>query len=98
MPCRARPRWAAAVIAVDPLAVQTRLRGQARCHPRFRPIDEAARIRPPITNGQGANSAIVTIDVVTGEHVSQAFDAIGQRVATVVVTGMASGKELLASR
>ena len=41
-----------------------------------------------MTNGQGADSAIVTVGVVHGEHIAQAFEAI-QKAGTVVVTGVA---------
>jgi Zn-dependent alcohol dehydrogenase len=40
-----------------------------------------------VTNGQGADSAIVTIGVVTGQHVADAFSAI-RKAGTVVVTGL----------
>lgn len=82
---------ASAVIAVDPLPFKRDVAAKLGATHGFAHIDEAAEFARSITDGQGANSAIVTIDVVTGEHVSQAFDAIGKG-GTVVVTGMASGK------
>ena len=46
-----------------------------------------------MTNGQGADSAIVTIGVTKGEHVGQAFAAI-RKAGTVVVTGIGDATEV----
>ena len=48
---------------------------------------EAADIARGFTNGQGADSSIVTVGVTTGEHVAQAFSAI-RKAGTCVVTGL----------
>ena len=40
-----------------------------------------------MTNGQGADSAIVTVGVTKGEHLGQAMGAI-RKAGTVVVTGL----------
>ena len=40
-----------------------------------------------MTDGQGADSAIVTVGVTTGEHIAQAFAAI-RKAGIVVVTGL----------
>ena len=39
-------------------------------------MDEAIELARSFTNGQGADSAIVTVGVTTGEHIAQAFSAI----------------------
>ena len=40
-----------------------------------------------MTNGQGADSAIVTVGVITGDHLGQAMASI-RKAGTVVVTGL----------
>lgn len=82
---------AAAVIAVDPMPFKLEMAGKLGATHTFSHIDEAAEFARSMTDGQGADSAIVTTDVVTGEHVAQAFDAVAKG-GTVVVTGMASVK------
>jgi NDMA-dependent alcohol dehydrogenase len=83
---------AAAVIAVDPVPFKREMAAKLGATKTFPHIDEAADYARSITNGQGADSAIVTIDIVTNEHVGQAFDALGKG-GTVVVTGMPSMNE-----
>jgi S-(hydroxymethyl)glutathione dehydrogenase/alcohol dehydrogenase len=83
---------AAAVIAVDPIPFKLEVAAKLGATHTFSHIDEAADLARSITDGQGADSAIVTIDLVKGEHVARAFDAIGKG-GTVVVTGMPSTKE-----
>ena len=82
---------AASVIAVDPMSFKLEMAAKLGATRTFSHIDEAAEYARSITDGQGADSAIVTIDVVTGEHVAQAFEAVAKG-GTVVVTGMASMK------
>jgi S-(hydroxymethyl)glutathione dehydrogenase/alcohol dehydrogenase len=82
---------AAAVIAVDPMPFKLEMAAKLGATHTFAHIDEAAEFARSITDGQGADSCIVTIDVVTGEHVAQAFDAVAKG-GTAVVTGMASVK------
>ena len=83
---------AASVIAVDPVPFKREMAAKLGATHTFAHIDEAADLARSITDGQGADSAIVTVDVPTGQHVGQAFDAVGKG-GTVVVTGMASMKE-----
>jgi S-(hydroxymethyl)glutathione dehydrogenase/alcohol dehydrogenase len=83
---------AASVIAVDPVPFKLEMAAKLGATQTFAHIDEAAEFARSITDGQGADSAIITIDVVTGDHVAQAFYAVSKG-GTVVVTGMASIKE-----
>ncbi len=83
---------AASVIAVDPVQFKLDMAAKLGATVTFAHIDEAADYARSITNGQGADSVIVTVDVTTGQQVAQAFDAIGKG-GTVVVTGMASIKD-----
>ncbi len=48
---------------------------------------EATEIARSYTNGQGADAAIVTAGVTTGEHIAEAFSAI-RKAGTCVVTGL----------
>jgi NDMA-dependent alcohol dehydrogenase len=83
---------AASVIAVDPVPFKRETAAKLGATRTFAHIDEAAEYARSITDGQGADSAIITVDVVTGEHVGQAVDAIGKG-GTVVITGMAKETE-----
>jgi len=83
---------AQAVIAVDPMPFKLEMAAKLGATHVTSSIEDATETARSMTDGQGADSAIVTIDVVTGEHLAQAFKAIGKG-GTVVVTGMASQKD-----
>jgi Zn-dependent alcohol dehydrogenase len=53
---------------------------------------EADAFIKSITDGQGADSAIVSIGVVKNEHIGQAFGAI-RKAGTVVVVGVSNERE-----
>ncbi|MFV8230015.1 NDMA-dependent alcohol dehydrogenase [Mycolicibacterium peregrinum] len=78
---------ASEVIAVDPVELKRDLAGVVGATRAFGTIDEAAEFARSVTNGQGADSAIVTVGITTGEHVAQALAAI-RKGGTVVVTGV----------
>ena len=61
------------VIAVDPVAFKRETAEQLGATHAFATIDEAADVAQSVTDGQGADAAIVTVGVTTGEHVAQAF-------------------------
>jgi len=73
------------VIAVDPVAFKREKALELGATHVFVDIADADAFAKSVTNGQGAHSAIVTIGVVHGEHVAQAFNAI-RKGGTVVVT------------
>jgi len=75
------------VIAVDPVAFKREKAQEFGATHAFESMDEAADFARSVTNGQGADKAIVTVGVTTGEHVAQAFSAI-RKAGTVVVTGL----------
>jgi NDMA-dependent alcohol dehydrogenase len=83
---------AATVIAVDPVPFKLEVAAKLGATHSFSHIDQAADFARSITDGQGADSVIVTIGVPTGEHVGQAVEAIGKG-GTVVITGIASIKD-----
>ena len=76
------------VIAVDPVALKREAAAKLGASQTFGSIAEATEFARSVTNGQGADSAIVTVGVLRGEHVGQAFDSI-RKGGTVVVTAVA---------
>ncbi len=80
-------KGAANVIAVDPVAFKREKAMELGATHAFANMEEATAFAQSVTNGQGADSAIVTIGVTKGEHVAQAFDSI-RKAGTVVVTGL----------
>jgi S-(hydroxymethyl)glutathione dehydrogenase/alcohol dehydrogenase len=75
------------VIAVDPVTLKRETAERVGATHSFASIEEADGFAKSITDGQGADVAIVTVGVTTGEHVGQAFQAI-RKAGTVVVTGL----------
>jgi S-(hydroxymethyl)glutathione dehydrogenase/alcohol dehydrogenase len=75
------------IVAVDPVAFKREKALELGATHTFEDIAEADAFAKSVTNGQGADSAIVTIGVVKGEHIGQAFSAI-RKAGTVVVTGL----------
>jgi NDMA-dependent alcohol dehydrogenase len=75
------------VIAVDPVALKRELAQQVGATHTFTDIAEAADFARSVTNGQGADSAIVCTGVLEQDHVRDAFAAI-RKAGTVVVTGI----------
>jgi len=78
---------ASTVIAVDPVPLKREIAEQVGATHSFATIEEADEFAKSITEWQGADKAIVTVGVTTGEHVAQAFQAI-RKAGTVVVTGL----------
>jgi len=75
------------VVAVDPVEFKRNLATQFGATQIFSAMPEAEEFVKSVTNGQGADSAIVTVGVVKGEHIAQAIRAI-RKGGTVVVTSM----------
>lgn len=75
------------VIAVDPNTFKQEKARQFGATHAFADIVEADEYAKSVTNGQGADSVIVTVGIVKGEHVAQAFAAT-RKAGTVVVTGL----------
>jgi S-(hydroxymethyl)glutathione dehydrogenase/alcohol dehydrogenase len=81
------------VIAVDPVPFKREKAMELGATEAFESIEEAAEFARSVTNGQGADKAIVTVGVTTGEHVAQAFSSI-RKAGTVVVTGLGNLAEV----
>ena len=77
------------VVAVDPLAFKREKAMEFGATHSFATIAEAADFARSVTDGQGADSAIVTVGVTDGGHIAQGFDAI-RKGGTVVMTGVGS--------
>lgn len=78
---------AANVIAVDPVAFKRDMAGQVGATHAVETIAEATDLARSMTNGQGADSAIITVGVLDPEHVRQAFAAI-RKAGSCVVTSL----------
>jgi Zn-dependent alcohol dehydrogenase len=78
---------ARAVIAVDPVPFKQKVAADFGATHAFASILEAADFARSVTNGQGADSTIITIGVTTGDHVGEALASI-RKAGTVVVTGL----------
>jgi len=77
------------VIAVDPVAHKRELARELGATDTFASIEEAEELAKQVTNGQGADATIVTVGVVTSEHLGQAFATI-RKGGTLVVTSAAA--------
>ncbi|NEW28745.1 NDMA-dependent alcohol dehydrogenase [Nocardia cyriacigeorgica] len=75
------------IIAVDPVAFKREKAATFGATHAVATMDEAAEIARQFTNGQGADSAIVTVGILKAEYVAQAFSAI-RKAGTVVVTAI----------
>src|SRR3954449_12502262 len=75
------------IIAVDPVAFKREKAQELGATHAFESMEEATELAKQFTNGQGADSAIVTVGVIKGEHVGQAMASI-RKAGTVVVTGL----------
>src|SRR5205823_14139179 len=80
------------VIAVDPVAFKRETAEKLGATHSFATMDEAIDFARSVTNGQGADSAIVTVGVFKSEYAAQAFQAI-RKAGTVVVTALGNTAE-----
>jgi NDMA-dependent alcohol dehydrogenase len=78
---------ATTVIAVDPVGTKREWAATFGATHFLETIEGATALAQSLTNGQGADAAIITIGVVQGEHVAQALAAI-RKAGTVVLTGL----------
>jgi S-(hydroxymethyl)glutathione dehydrogenase/alcohol dehydrogenase len=81
------------IIAVDPVPFKREMALEFGATEAFAHISAAAEFSRSISNGQGADSAIVTVGVLQGEHIAGAFAAI-RKGGTVVVTSQAALAEV----
>jgi NDMA-dependent alcohol dehydrogenase len=79
---------ASRVIAAEPVKLKRDAALRFGATDAVASIEEAAELGRSLTNGQGADSTIITVGVLTGEHIAQGFDSI-RKGGTVVVTAVA---------
>lgn len=82
---------AAAVIAVDPVEFKRDWALKLGATHAFGDIAEAADLARSLTNGQGADAAIVCVGVTTGRHIGQGLDAV-RKGGTCVAVGIGDAK------
>lgn len=75
------------IIAVDPVAMKREFAESMGATHVASSVEEAADLARDFTNGQGANVVVVTVGVVTGEVIAEAFAGTGKG-GTVVVTAL----------
>jgi len=83
----ARYAGAKNVIAIDPLENKREKAMELGATHAFATAEEAQAAITDMTRGQGADSAILTVDLMTAEVVEAGFNTIGKG-GTVVVTGL----------
>jgi S-(hydroxymethyl)glutathione dehydrogenase/alcohol dehydrogenase len=76
------------VIAVDPVPLKREAALRLGATDALATMDEATELARSLTDGQGADSAIITVGVLSGEHIARAFEAV-RKGGTVVVTAVA---------
>ncbi|MBN9792602.1 MULTISPECIES: NDMA-dependent alcohol dehydrogenase [unclassified Pseudonocardia] len=77
------------VIAVDPVAFKQQSALKLGATDAVATMAEATELARELTNGQGADSAIVCVGVATGDHVAEAFASI-RKDGIVVLTAVAN--------
>ena len=89
----ARHAGASVIVAVDPVPFKRDRALELGATHAFATIEEAGDFARSITNGQGADSAVVSVSVVKSEHVGQAFSTI-RKAGTLAVTGVSNIAEV----
>ena len=89
----ARHAGASVIIAVDPVPFKRDSALAFGATHAFETIEEAGDFARSITDGQGADSAVVSVGVVKSEHVGQAFSTI-RKAGTLAVTGVSNIAEV----
>ncbi len=83
----ARYAGAKNVVAIDPLENKREKAMELGATHAFATADEAQAAITEMTRGQGADSAILTVDLMTAEVVAAGFNAVGKG-GVVVITGL----------
>jgi S-(hydroxymethyl)glutathione dehydrogenase/alcohol dehydrogenase len=81
------------VVAVDPIEFKREKAMQFGATHAFKDMQEATTFVQSVTNGQGADSAIVTVGIMKGEFLAEAFAAI-RKGGTVVATAVGNIAEV----
>ena len=78
---------ASRIIAVDPIPFKREMALEFGATDAVENIQQAAGMAQQWTNGQGADSAILTMGVLMGEHIGEAFHAV-RKGGTIAVVGI----------
>jgi NDMA-dependent alcohol dehydrogenase len=81
------------IIAVDPVAFKREKAQELGATHAVESMEEASELAKQLTNGQGADSSIVTVGVIKPEHVAQALGAV-RKAGTCVVTALGNVTEV----
>jgi alcohol dehydrogenase (nicotinoprotein) len=76
------------VVAIDPLPMKRERAEELGATHSFESAEQAQEAIQQLTNGVGADQAIITVDIVNEDVVAAAFDGV-RKGGTVVVTGLA---------
>jgi NDMA-dependent alcohol dehydrogenase len=74
------------VIAIDPVPFKREKAEEFGATASFSSIEEAGPLVASLTNGQGADVAVITVGVATGDLIGEAFRAIRKRGSCVVTS------------
>jgi NDMA-dependent alcohol dehydrogenase len=85
----AKHAGATRIIAVDPVAFKRDSALQFGATDAVENMVQATDLAQSLTNGQGADSAVITVGVVKPDDVGQAFASV-RKAGTVVLTGVAN--------
>lgn len=75
------------IIAVDPVELKRETALAVGATHAVSSMNEAAELARSMTNGQGADSAVISVGVLRGDMIAEAFAAVGKG-GTVVVTAL----------
>ena len=89
----AKHAGATRIIAVDPTPFKREWALELGATDAVENIEQATQLAQGLTNGQGADNAIITVGVLKGEHIGQAFNAI-RKGGTVAVVGLGPVTEM----
>jgi S-(hydroxymethyl)glutathione dehydrogenase/alcohol dehydrogenase len=81
------------LIAVDPVSLKREMAQIMGATHVAENMQEATELARGMTNGQGADSAIVTVGRTTGAHLAEGFAAI-RKGGTLVATGIGDNREV----
>lgn len=84
---------AAQVIAVDPVEFKRESAQELGATHAVATMEEATELAQSFTNGQGADTALVTVGVIEGEHIAQAFASV-RKQGNVVVTALGNAQNV----
>ena len=88
----ARYMGAGRIVAVDPQPFKRDTALKLGATDAFEDMATATEFVRSVTNGQGADAAIITVGVITGGHIAEGFGAIRKK-GTVVVTAVGNYTE-----